>query len=298
MADTTTENAMKDLLQAAAQAPFRIAPEKRQKLISEIFKGEVWNITGANGKANFFAVPEDREVILKYSGLASLWCTTYAAIHIMDLASRRRRESSSNECNAIDLSVGLGQLRVLEHMNYAKALFDRDKPWPNLLSIPNTEADSESLEGKINELFLGALSWIIFHEIGHINYRDSPFVPNSIAVQQEFKADVFATSWILEEAGNGIEKEFRILAISIGLVWLFLCEDKRGVGDTHPPTILRFREVVQQFQAQERSLGLENAFYVFKAFFDPTSIQNGLDSPKQAFESISKKMEDLYSQTR
>lgn len=294
MSIVTTKEAMEGLFKAAINSLFHIAPEKKEKLISEVFKEHNWQMTGEDGKANFSAVAEDREVILKYSGLASLWCTAYAAFHIMDLASKKQRLADCETLESIDISNECDALKLQEYIDYARCLFAADRRWPETLKRPDSNANPDSTDGKINNLFLGALSWIILHEIAHVHHGDTPLLPSSLRVQQEFKADAFATSWVLDEAGNGIQREFRVLMISVALVWLFLCESVRGQGSTHPPAIFRFREAVEHFNLLNRSVALENLAYVFKAIFDSATNPPELYDPKEFFVWVSKRMEELF----
>jgi Peptidase U49 len=141
---------------------------------------------------------------------------------------------------------------------------------------------------------LGALSWIILHEIAHIHHGDQKIIPAALLVKQEYKADDFATRWILDIAGNGLQREFRVLMIIVALTWLFLHERAVGTGTDHPPVILRFREAVRLFQMSERSVGLQNAAYVLKALLDPAMSAPPHETAKDYFEWICSRLEVLY----
>lgn len=295
---TTTESATEGLFKVAQRTPFNISPERKQELVSEVFKGEDWTISRQGGKANFSAVVEDRELILRHSGLASLWSMSYAAFHIMDLASRKQRESSKNQGERIDFSKEFNALGIPEYIAYSENLFSGDKPWPTNLDQPNVSADLSSIEGKINNVFFGALSWILLHEIGHVHHNDSLVASSHVRIQQEFNADEFATKWVLDNAGNGIQREFRVLMITVGLAWLFLLESNRGQGTTHPPTIFRFREAAKCFELSDRSAGLENSAYVLKAILDPDTLQPYFDTPKESFEWMASRLEELFPYRR
>jgi hypothetical protein len=120
-------------------------------------------------------------------------------------------------------------------------------------------------------------------------------VSAELRVRQEEEADDFATRWVLEGAGSGVAREFRVLATATALAWIFLCERERGQGTTHPPAILRFRRVRNQFDVGDRSPALENAAYLYKALFDPASSDMPLDMiPQQAFDWTAQRMETLF----
>lgn len=103
---------------------------------------------------------------------------------------------------------------------------------------------------------------------------------------------------MLEDAGNGLFREFRVLAISVSLAWLFLHEQAKGQGNDHPAAILRLREAVARFEMGERSAGLENAVYMLKSLFDPsTEMPTGMMA-REAFEWVCGRLETKFEATR
>jgi hypothetical protein len=192
-------------------------------------------------------VPPDRTVYLAHAGLASLWCLSYAAFHTMDVASVKQREPRASERSETDIGAQMAALRTKEHVDYAAALFHRNDDWPEDLPLPRVDAHPMSPEGRINNVFFGALSWIVLHEIAHVHHRDLKLVPKDIRIRQEYLADNFATRWILDEAGKGLNREFRILMIAVALAWLFVNERTVGQGTLHPPAINRFKAAVAEF---------------------------------------------------
>ena len=69
----------------------------------------------------------------------------------------------------------------------------------------------DSINGRINNLFFGALSWLLLHEIAHVHRGDSVWIlPAALRIGQEYRADAFATGWVLNEAGHGLQREFRV----------------------------------------------------------------------------------------
>jgi hypothetical protein len=181
-----------------------------------------------------------------------------------------------------------------EYVGYARALFHSDLPWPSNLSMPQADAPLSTSDGRIINICLGALSWIMLHEIGHVHRGDQKLVPPALGIRQEFLADKFATKWILDGAGKGLQREFRVLMISIALTWLFLFEAEMGRGSTHPPALLRFREAVSQFRVGQRSVGLENATTLFKVVLDPTTTPPVVDTAEEAFDWICQRLESIF----
>lgn len=294
MENIATESVMKWLFRMAQRVPMNIAPECQEKLASDIFGPEKWTISWSNEPANFFAIPQDKAIYLSAAGQASLWCLAYTAFHVMDVASRTQRATSYDAHGHLDIGQYYSALHLGEYVAFSRSLFHADRPWPKNLEMPSEGPAQSSNEWRINNIYLGALSWIMLHEIAHVHHQDQKFVPDSLRIKQEYLADGFATDWILSSAGQGLEREFRILMIAVALTWSFLSESELGQGNTHPATILRFREVAERFKAGERSVGLENATYLLKAVLDPATVPPAHETPEQAFEWISGRLEAMF----
>lgn len=294
MTDTTTWAAMEWLFKIAQRAPFNIAPERGAELASEIFGSGKWAIERSDQPANFFAIPEDRAIYLTGAGQASLWCLAYVAFHVTDIASRTQRAMDAKPQSHIDIGQYCAALHLGEYAAFSRSLFHADRPWPRNLKTPVAAPPEGSTEWRVNNVYLGSLSWILLHEIGHVHHRDVKLAPAGIRIRQEFMADEFATKRILESAGEGLAREFRILMIAVALAWLFLNESEKGRGSTHPAAILRFREAASQFNAGDRSPGLENSAYLLKAVLDPETVPPEHDTPAEAFDWVSKRLEALF----
>jgi SAM-dependent methyltransferase len=293
--ELSTRSATDGLFKLANRTPFNIAPERAQKLATEVFGTDDWTIRASETEANFYAVVEDKAVYLSYAGLASLWCVARVAYDVMDMSSRAARRSDALKYESIDLGAAWAERNLGTYIEYARHLISTDEFWPLSLEVPNPTAAADTPQGRINNLFFGALSWIILHEIGHVHYGHEKIAISSQSVRQEHEADGFATSWILDEAGQGVAREFRVLMVVTALAWLFMFEEVQGQGSTHPPVILRFREAVDKFGLGDRSVALENASYLLKALFDPASTgMEARPTPREAFDWISARLEDLF----
>ena len=289
-----TKDVVEPLFKFAARAPLNIAPERGKQLAEEIFGSGKWGLKPSATPANFYALPADKAIYLSYAGLASLWCVAYAAFHVADAASRAQRAPRTPDQTQIDIGKECADRNVVGHIAYALALFNKDDPWPDQLAKPDPTAHISSIDSRINNLFYGALSWMLLHEIAHVHHQDIKFLPANLLIKQEYRADDFATRWILEDAGSGLQREFRILVVVVALAWLFLQERAKGKGADHPPSILRFREAAQMFQTGNRSVGLENAAYVLKALLDPMTAAPPFDDAKQVFEWVSLRLETIF----
>ena len=80
----------------------------------------------------------------------------------------------------------------------------------------------------------------------------------------------------------------------MALAWLFLNEAELGPGAVHPAAILRFREAADHFRAGNRSVGLENAAYLFKALFDPATSPPTFSTALEMFEWTSQQLETRF----
>lgn len=251
---SSTKEVTEPLFRFAARTPLNIAPERGARLAGEIFGSGKWDLRASQTAANFYAVPPDKAIYLSYAGLASLWCIAYAAFHVADVASRLNRAPKAAGQTEINIAQACASRKIPENIAYAKALFLADQDWPDNLTPPHPSPDFDTLEGRVNNVFYGALSWILLHEIAHVHHGDGKLLLADLLVRQEYRADDFATRWVLEDAGAGLYREFRVLMIVVALTWLFLHEQTVGVGTDHPPAILRFREASALFQTGDRSL--------------------------------------------
>jgi hypothetical protein len=294
---TSTKQITEPFFRFAARAPLNIAPERGEELASEISGSDKWQLLPSETEANFYAVVPDGAIYLSYAGLASLWCIAYAAFHVADIASRSQRAAKQPGQTNIDITADFEALKIREHIEYARALYKADLDWPDHLPPPPTSPRFNTPEGRVNNVFYGALSWILLHEISHVHHGDVRLLPGSLRVQQEYRADDFATRWILDIAGTGLRREFRVLMIVVALTWLFLQEQTVGVGSDHPAAIIRFREAAALFQMHDRSVGLENAAYVLKALLDPNTPPPPHDTAKEFFDWVSGRLEALFPAT-
>lgn len=288
-----TRTLMKPLFKYANRTPFNIAPERGKTLADKIFSTARWRLEAMGGKANFHAYPQEATVSPTYAGLASLWCLSFVGFHLTDIASRQQR-SADGSAPHFDIGASCALLRLGEYLAYARSLFRGDYEWPDPLQLPSIDAPPGSDAGKVNNVFFGALAWVILHEIGHVHLKHEMLIPASQLVKQEFAADDFATRWILEGAGQGLQREFRVLVICVALAWLFLNEETIGKGTDHPPAIVRFQDAAANFGLGDRSAALENAAYLFKAIFDPETEPPAFDSPKESFEWVTGRLSVLF----
>lgn len=293
--EVTTASATAGLFKLANRTPFNIAPERAAALATKVFGTGDWTITPHASKAEFWARVDQKAVHLTWAGLASLWCVTYVAFEMAQLGSTASRSPTAKNASATNFGKQWHDLNLQGYVDYAKRLIQADESWPIGLDLPNAAAPGSSVPGRMNNLFFGALSWILLHEIGHVHLDHEPILAADQMVRQEVQADDFATSWMLDEAGAGLDREFRTLMIITALAWLFLFESAGGQGHTHPPVIRRFRAAVAKLDLGDRSPALEHGSYLLKALFDPaTEPPSKRQTPRQNFDWVSQRLEELF----
>lgn|GEM_PF-989862 len=293
--DVSTEGATSGLFRVANRTPFNVAPERANALANKVFGVGDWSLNSYKSKASFSAAVADKSIHATWAGLGSLWCVAYVAFCAMQLGSMASRGKATKDSAAVDFGKQWHDLNLQAYVDYARRLVQKDENWPVGVNLPNAQASGESFEGSVNNLFFGALSWILLHEIGHVHHKHDALLPADQMVRQETQADDFATSWILEDAGSGLMREFRAMAIVTALAWLFLFESAGGQDPNHPPAILRFRAAVAKFDLGERSPAFENAYYLLKAMFDPSGPPPKKRlTPRRAFDIIAKRLEEIF----
>jgi hypothetical protein len=291
----STADVMAGFLKDLQSAPKRIAPERENELNEKVYLGVGWSVRSCGGEAMFYAMPGDNEIAVSTAGLASLWCLAHVAMHSMDISSRAQRQEQSG-C-PIDISAEYHGRRLDEYIEYARSLFHSDKPWPEDLPLPDVGAAPASLKGLVNNVFFGAAAWLLLHEIAHLHLGHQKQSPATIRIRDEHQADAFATRWMLEQAGNGLYLEFRLLMASVALTWVMLDATTKSKGSDHPAAITRFNEVTAIYRvATQRSAALENSAYLFKVVFDPINpLPKAIyEDPGEFFAAVAARMNEIF----
>lgn len=284
----STAQAVAGLFSLAVKVPANIAPERLGQLGALIAEPR-WRLAITDGEANFYAIIPDKEIALSSAGLAALWNIAFVAFRIADASTRQRlEEQAQRKTGAASREFhDLSSIAQAEHwqdrLTYAARLFSVDCPWPAEIPLPPAQGKPGGEDSKVLDLFLGALGWVIFHEIGHVALNHEVVVPATQRVSQEHDADAFATEWVLGDAGHGLNREFRVMAVCTAMAFLLLSQKVKGTGATHPPSIQRIRRAMEEFGVGDRSVGLESGANFLKVMFDPATIPPGVDGPQELF---------------
>lgn len=256
-----------------------IAPERADELTNDVFGGALWDLIAKKGAPPgrvqpFLANPENRSIAVSYSGLAMVWCMAVFGVFLLDVVKANR--------GAVEGPVNIGRAmhKLRGYLVYADKLRQVDAPWPDDLTCPDVNSGHEVIQ-EINNVFLGAVAWILLHEVGHVHRQHE--VESSRSLKDEEEADEFAAKWVFEKVPEGPQREFRILAVGVALAWLLLFAPVGGDAK-HPPAYSRVMHVSSYFEPAVDSVALEVVAHLFKALFFPTEMPPTFTTPAELFD--------------
>lgn len=289
----TTFEAMKPFGDLAAESPTRLAPERASDLVDRMRRVGADTIEIVNGSARFVAMTgDDQHIRVSTAALASLWSLSHVALSFIEVAAKA---AASPEGQSADTLTVFADPTFKEMIDFARRLFDHDEPWPENIKVPRPDDVSNSLGDRVKNLFLAATGWVILHEVGHLTLGHRSDLAGNDGRKQEEEADAFAFDWVLEQCPADA-REFRVLAITVAVGWIFLHEQsRRGPGGYHPKAIIRLWQAQSKFGVADDSPALEAASYFFKAVFDPESddMPTGM-SAVEAFDWMVDRLEFLF----
>jgi hypothetical protein len=229
---------------------------------------------------NFTAFPGSRRIEVHFAALLSIWAVSHAALLVGAAAMSATRQGEAT----LDASPDADVLKARELIAAARALIrDKEAPWPAGLPVPQAAAKPGAFDWYANNLFLAATGWVLLHEIAHIRLGHGGGAGRHDSLRQEREADDWATRWVLEGAPADLTKEFRVLSIAVGLVWLAVLDGVRRGSTTHPHAWERLAAVSPQLETHELSPGLESATHVMKVLFLQDDEAETFDTPNEAF---------------
>ena len=243
-------------------------------------------------KAEFAAFLEKKAVRITWNGIATLWacCQAFARIAMaMDEGVRQGRERIDALPNSV--KIGLGLLTASMWLNTKDLPSDGKAHWFDGVPPPSAQPnDQHSCNG--NQLFFGALAWILRHEIAHITLGHVSTVAN-YSIVQEKEADDQAADWLRGDrnadglrpvgaapVGEELELERRALAIVLGTVWIASFEIRaREPSTMHPPIADRIFNTLDRMGLREDSAALMTAANCIQALIDPQGQWSTADKP-------------------
>src|SRR5688572_118663 len=99
----TIKELMGPFFRILTRTPFNIAPERGSEL-DELFGKGKWTLQESNTEANMYAIVPDLSIRVPWACLGSVWCLSYVAVKLMDLAVAKQREPHASVQLEIDIS--------------------------------------------------------------------------------------------------------------------------------------------------------------------------------------------------
>jgi len=249
------------------------------ELLKDVFNGTPWEVEFLPIKANCHADPKTSHITVSFAALLSLWATAHAGLLICNQAAQAMRAKQTE----LDPETNPSVARALELVRAAQGLIrEKSTPWREDLPMPNPTPPIGSHDWAVNNLFLGAVGWILLHEIAHINLNHEEVTSDSITQRQEHEADRWASNWIFDKLQDEPTRAFRIFATATALTWIGLVDDIRRGSTTHPHASERLGKCFSLFGGDAESAGLEFATYLVKVFFTPSIKLPDAETPEDA----------------
>ena len=282
---TPTREQMAEFDADVCAAPFRIAPERNDELLHEVFKGTPWTLEFNASldpiRNTFRAMPNAKTVEVNYAALASLWAIAKASWLIARDAMAADRAGRS----ALDAGPGTMVAEARRLVQTARELIGNSSAhWPTDLAPPVPDAEANSEDWYANNVFLGASGWVVLHEIAHIFLEHQATVTSNVSFTQEHEADFWAADWMLGKVPAGDTRGyFRLFAISVALTWLAILDHVRRGSTTHPHAWQRLERLSPILPHEQLNPGYEMAAYVLKVVFLADDEMPPAEHPEAAF---------------
>lgn len=286
------EKLMRPFGDHVAKTPSYLAPERLREL-QGIVGTPPWELVFLDTPTNLKAIPateaEDSKLAASYWALLSLWATAKYAVLIVDAVTAALTSGETS----LSSEPGSAYDTASKYLQLARDLTkNRYHTFPTELAVPNASSTAAE-DVRVNNLFYGAVGWILLHEIGHIHLSHEVDTTTDLKKKQEYEADLWATEWIL--TGNGIlpqHYQFRLLVVATALLWVGQMNVVKGPSSTHPEAVDRMDRCRDLMKARDNQEGLELAAYVFKVAFLPHLEIGVFETAAEAFDEV------LYNYSR
>jgi hypothetical protein len=235
-------------------------------------------------ESEFAAIPDPPQVRITWNGIASLWAFGQGSARIARAMFEAQRAADPRDPppklpieGELETGVDLFELSI----RLARHPFDRWVDWapkPDALAKSNPDAEG-------NQLFLGALRWIMRHELAHHvlkHHARRSVIPDDNKMQ-ELEADDLATLWMkgnhaadptrpfgVRPSSDELELERRALVMFVGMIWVVQFElGPHGESTTHPDGASRLYAVADRIALSKDSFAYEILSYIVKVLIDP-----------------------------
>jgi hypothetical protein len=84
------------------------------------------------------------------------------------------------------------------------------------------------------------------------------------------------------------------MAVNVAMAYLLLNHCVKGAGPTHPHSMQRIYRTIDNYEVDDRSVGLESSAYFLKAIFDPSTKQPQPKDAQEAFHWVIERLRKLF----
>lgn len=195
---------------------------------------------------------------LHESFLSYLWFMAYSIYNSHDtlIRNERIRGKVGLEIFEVDPNVRSRLETIISVFAYGVKLINEYYPW-DIKTLPNPEYFSESDQdtiGKINAVYLSAISFILCHEVAHSylnhserkiqEYRKVGKIDTNFQKSLEQESDLKAIEWLLKSPQDGSIEYTRKVGIIVGACSLLFLS-KSVNSNTHPDTDARIKYIIE-----------------------------------------------------
>lgn len=182
----------------------------------------------------------ERIVTIHETFLSYLWCVCHTLWVLFEEQVAKVEQNIINKANFI-----IDERKVCdanELFEYAKILIVMYSDWDNNLPHPSkVYSDDKDFTNKTNGIFLYSISYIILHEIGHVEFNHE-----KSCIKNEMEADSYAFKAMLrmKSSDNRISIDLGILTGFCSLLFLKGPKSNSKIP-THPKTYERIDSIVK-----------------------------------------------------
>jgi hypothetical protein len=274
---------------AIAKTVFDVAPAVWAEMNQAIPGFEQWGIK-RSGMEHSLIWPDkfEKNLYISPTALASLWCLAYLTFSLHDSNSVQRQTHYGVNKQSLD-QFWLPE-DTARYCDFIQAAFDSyfsiEGGWPAFLARPHCSDDLSCDIGRVNNIFRGAVSWWVLQVINEAHLYVTDDIRLTDATQRQAITDKFATRWIMQSAGVGLDKSLRVPSVLVAQMWSTLRVLEFGESSADASTVTRLHTAVSMFGPDERSQALEILSNVFIPVLLPeaaaashkfTSLETGFD---------------------
>lgn len=251
------ETPLQPLLEGIAEAVLLIAPEREQDLkdLGEKLNWE-YLVDGNKGGFGFAARQGTKNIVfMPLAALERLWAFIFGHLALFDIARTAKKPG-------VVFISDTPEARVAQKLLVWAHVGGKDRqPWPDGCPSPREPMEWIEQMALARQSFLGAVGFIVLHELAHLEHGDPDpeFQSDDESQKCEFRADEWAARWIMEKIGQ--RKDSPDCPDTIKRLWIYrasciihaLCvinavEFRAGGGrKTHPEPVERILNCAGKF---------------------------------------------------